>query len=92
MSEPTKMESGPFGFAQAIEVIKLGRGVTRGSWNDPERVVRIQRWNGKSANKTPYLFIEPKGERQLWLNTDDDLLATDWFEVVPAKPEKPNAD
>lgn len=82
------MDTTPFGFGEAINRLKKGATVAREHWNGKNQSLGLQKPDANSANSLPYIYIiTVEGERVPWVASQTDMLADDWFVVVPAPQE-----
>ena len=69
-------------FGGALESLKAGEIVSRLGWNGADQWLALQKPDGNSKMRKPYLYISPvDGELVPWLASQTDLLAEDWFVV-----------
>lgn len=70
-------------FSEALELLKVGKKVTRTGWNREGMSLAIQHPDEHSMNKQSYIYIEPgEGQRVPWVASQPDLLSSDWMEVT----------
>jgi len=71
-------------FGKALEHLGEGACMTRTGWNGPNQYIELQVPDAGSKMTLPYLFIRTvQGDLVPWLASQTDILATDWFNMVP---------
>lgn len=66
-------------FGEALRELKAGYSVTRKGWNGQGQYLRLQRPDGHSKMRHPYIYISPVDGRLVpWVASQTDLLAEDW--------------
>ena len=66
-------------FSQALVAIKIGKRVSRASWNAPNQYVSLQRPDGHSKMTLPYAYLyNAQGQYVPWVPSQGDLFAADW--------------
>jgi hypothetical protein len=69
-------------FSEALELLKMGKKVTRIGWNGEGQFIEMQKVTDLSKMTKPYLFIHTvQGDLVPWLASQTDLLSNDWQEV-----------
>lgn len=67
-------------FGEALELLKSGYCVSRFGWNGKAQYLKLQRPDGGSKMKRPYVYISPvDGGLVPWVASQSDLLSEDWF-------------
>jgi len=76
------MSSEWMSFGRALEELKEGKRVSRVGWNGNGQWLGLQKPDGNSMMKKPYLYISPvDGMLCPWLASQSDMLSDDWVLV-----------
>jgi hypothetical protein len=77
-------KSKPFGFEQAISLIKDGHRLTRLGWNGKDMFVYLYKtYPDADPPIPPYIMFKTADNKQVpWDASQTDLLATDWDYAV----------
>jgi len=70
-------------FGQAVELMKVGRKVTRDGWNGKGMWLALQVPDAGSKMGRPYIYMSPvDGDLVPWVASQSDMLGEDWKLVL----------
>lgn len=77
-------------FGQALDMLSVGRRVTRMGWNGKNQWVKAQYPDEKSKMGAPYLYLSnAQGVLVPWVPSQGDLFGGDWLLVEETRVEQP---
>lgn len=66
-------------FGDMLELLKLGKRMTRSGWNGAGMYIELQIPDEHSKMRRPYIFMSPvDGNLVPWVASQSDILAEDW--------------
>ena len=71
-----------YNFGEAIELLKLGKKVSRDGWNGKGMWLNLQIPDINSKMSLPYIYMfTADGHQVPWLASQTDVLSEDWGEI-----------